>query len=134
MAAPLIFITTYPIRDGKLPDLRRFLRELFEILEVNLPRALAVNAYISGNRSELAVVQVHQDAASLKEHWKVVHQHTGRDLEQFVGAPTSTQVYGDPGDLTLGKTRHSADSGSGSAMSVTPVHIGGFTRLAELAG
>lgn len=127
MTAPFIFITTHPIQDGKLEDFRQFLRELFEALEVNAPRALAVNAYASGDGTEVTIVQVHQDAESMKEYWKVVHQHTGRQLAQFVDDPTSTQVYGYPGDLALARTRHAAETGA--TVAVMAEHIGGFTRL-----
>jgi hypothetical protein len=132
MTAPFILISTYAIEEGKRDGFRDFLRVLFEVLEANAPRALAVNAYISGDETEVAIVQIHQDAESIKEYWKVVHQHTGRELAQFVDAPTSTQVYGNPGDLGLARTRHSAESGV--AVSVKPEHLGGFTRLAMSAG
>jgi hypothetical protein len=132
MAAPVIFISTYAIRAGTLDGLRQFLQELFGVLEQNEPRALAVNAYVNGEGTEVAIVQVHPDGASIKEYWKMVHQHTGRELAQFLDAPTSTQVYGDAGDLELARTRHSA--ASGVVMSVKPEHAGGFTRLAPAAG
>ncbi len=127
MAAPFILISTYPIKDGKLQDTRQFLRELFEVLEQNEPRALAINAYINGEETEVAIVQVQPDAASIKEYWKAVHQHTGRELAQFLDAPTSVQVYGEPGDHGPARTRHSA--ASGVAVSIKPEHVGGFTRL-----
>ena len=132
MAAPVIFISTYAIRAGTLDDLRQFLRELFRVLEQNGPRALAVNAYVNKERTEVSIVQVHPDPDSIKEYWKTVHQHTGRELSQFLDAPTSTQVYGDASDLVLARTRHSAQSGV--VMSIKREHLGGFTRLAPAAG
>jgi hypothetical protein len=132
MAAPVIFISTYAIRAGTLHGLRQFLQELFGVLEQNEPRALAINAYVNGEGTEVAIVQVHPDGASIKEYWKAVHEHTGRELAQFLDAPTSTQVYGDTSDLVLARTRHSAQSGV--VMSVKPEHVGGFTRLAPAAG
>lgn len=131
MTVPFIFITTYPIADGKLDGLRQFLRELFAVLEVNAPRALAINAYVKGDGTEVTIVQVHQDAASIQVYWKVLHQNTGRQLAQFVDAPTSTQVFGDPGDLVLARTRHSTDTGA--AVNIKPEHVGGFTRLTAAA-
>lgn len=132
MPAPVIFIGTCTIKDGKLQDFRQFLRELFEVLEANELRALAVNAYLNGEGTEVAIVQVHPDAASIKEYWKAVHQHTGRELAHYLDAPTSAQVYGYTSDLILARTRHSAESGV--AVSVKPEHVGGFTRLAAAAG
>jgi hypothetical protein len=130
VAAPVIFISTYAIRAGTLDGLRQFLQELFGVLEQNEPRALAINAYVNGEGTEVAIVQVHPDGASIKEYWRTVHQHTGRELAQFLDAPTSTEVYGDASALVLARTRHSVESGV--AVKVKPEHIGGFTRLAPL--
>lgn len=128
MSAPLIFISTHPVKAGALGGVRQFLLDLFEVLEVNQPRALAVNAYLNRDGTEVAIVQFHPDLASIKEYWKVVHQHTGRELAEFLDAPTSTQIYGDLGDTPLERTRHSPDAGLGVA--VMAEHVGGFTRLA----
>lgn len=132
MPAPLIFINTYAVQEGKLMGLRRFLEELFEILEATEPRALAVNAYLNEDGTEVTIVQIHPDADAVKDYWRVVHQHTGREIGQFLEAPTSTEVFGDPGGLVLERTRHSA--GAGVLVSVKPEHLGGFTRLVERAG
>lgn len=132
MGAPFIFINTYPIKEGQLEGFRQFLQELFEFLEANEPRVLAINAYVNEDGTEATIVQVHPDADSLKDYWRAVHKHTGRALEQYVEAPTSVQVYGAPSEIVLERTRHSA--GSGVAVSVKPEHLGGFTRLAAKAG
>lgn len=129
MAAPLIFINTYAIKEGKLEGLTEFLRDLFKALEANEPRALAVNAYLNDDRTEVAIVQVHPDADAVKDYWRVIHQRTGREIGLFLDAPTSTQVFGDSGGLILERTRHSAEAGV--LVMVKPDHLGGFTRLQE---
>jgi hypothetical protein len=130
VAAPFIFINTYTIKEGKLDEFRGFLQDLFDVLEANEPRLLAVNAYVNEDGTEAAIVQVHSDGASLKHYWQVVHQHTGRALGQFVDATTRTEVYGKPpSDVVLERTRHSARAGA--PVSVKPEHLAGFTRLSE---
>lgn len=131
MAEPFIFIATYTIKAGMLEDLRQFLRELFDVLEAKAPRALAVNASVNVEGTEMAIVQVHQDATSIREFWKVIHQHSGRELAQFVDAPTSTQVFGNPGDLGVARTKHAAESGA--EVSAKTEHLGGFIRLPAAA-
>ncbi len=126
MTAPFIFISTYTIKEGRLEDFRRFLQELFKVLEQSVPGLLAVNAYLDQERYEAAIVQVHTDVASMKQYWKVLHQHTGREIAELVDA-SSTDVYGDPSGVVLERTRHSA--GGGVRVSVKPEHLGGFTRL-----
>jgi hypothetical protein len=112
MTAPFIFISTYAIKDGQLEAFREFLEELFGVLKPNVPGLLAINAYLDENGTEAAIVQVHTDVASMKEYWKVLHQHTGRDIAQYVDATTSTDVFGDPSGVVLERTRHSASAGN----------------------
>ena len=73
MSEPFIVIYTYAVKEGKLEGFRQFLQELFEVLEANEPRLLAINAYVNEDGTEAAIVQVHLDAASIKHYWRVVH-------------------------------------------------------------
>ena len=128
MVGPFIFITTYAIDEGRLDAFRQFVRELIDVLEASAPRVLAINAYVNADGTEAAIIQVHPDAGSMKEYWRVVHAHTGQAFGQFVERSTSVRVYGATGDVDLERTRHSARSGVD--VSVMPEHLGGFTRLA----
>lgn len=128
MTTPLIFITSYAIKEGELERFRQFVRGLLEVLEADAPNALAINAYLNADGTEAAIVQLMPDADSIKHYWRVVHQQTGRMLGRLVENPTSVQIYGSPGDVMLEPTRHSA--GSGVIVSVMAEHVGGFTRLA----
>ncbi len=132
MTAPFIVINTYAIKEGKLEGFRQFLKELFRILEANEPRLLAINAYVNEEGTEAAIVQIHPDAASIRHYWQAVHQHTGRELWQFVDATTNFQVYGTPSDVMLKRARQNAESGV--AVNVKPEHLGGFTRLPATSG
>jgi hypothetical protein len=132
MTAPFIVINSYAIKEGKLEGFRQFLQELFKVLEANEPRLLAINAYVNGDSTEAAIVQVYPDAASVKHYWQVVHQHTGRALGQFVDATMGFQVYGKPSDAILKRARQHAESGV--TVSVKPEHLDGFTRLVAVAG
>src|SRR5262245_10494175 len=126
MAAPLIVIKTFAIKEGKSEDVKRSLPELFATMEASEPRALAINAYVDETGTELSFVQLHPDAASLEHHLQVEHEHAG-PARQFLGANTSIQIYGKPSDLVLETTRQPA--GSGIAVSVKPEHLGGFARF-----
>ena len=131
VTAPFIVINTYAIKEGELEGFRRFLQELFEVLEANDPGLRAINAYANEHGTEAAIVQVHPHAASVKRYWQVVHQHTGRTLGQFVNTTTSFQVYGTPSDVVLKRASQNAESAV--AVCIKPEHLGGFTRLVEAA-
>ena len=129
MTGPCIFITTYAIKEGQLEGFREFVDGLLGVLEANMPRAYAINAYLSPDGTEASIVQITPDANAIKDYWRAVHQQTGRALERFVESPKGVQIYGATGDFMLERTRHSA--GSGVAVSVMPEHLGGFSRMGE---
>ncbi len=132
MTAPFIHIATYKVKEGKLEDLKQFLPEFFETLEANEPRTLAFNAYVNEDCTEATFVALLQDAASMEHHARVAHEHTARAFAQFVDGTSSIQVYGQPSDIVLERTRQHA--GSGVSVSVKPDHLGGFTRLQATKG
>jgi hypothetical protein len=127
MGGPFIFINSFAIKDGRLDDLKEFLGEFFRVIETNEPRLLAINAYANEQGTEVTFIQVHPDAASLEHHQRVVHQHAGRTLAQFIDATTSFQIYGTPSDVVLTRARQHA--ASGVPVTVKPHYLGGFTRL-----
>jgi hypothetical protein len=131
MMAPVTFITTYAIKAVELEEFRQFVRGLLEVLGDKDRRTLAINAFLNADRTEAAIVQIMPDSDSIKDYWRIVHQHTGRTLSQLVENPTSVQIYGAPGGLMLERTRHSTESGV--AVSVKPEHLGGFVRLGSVA-
>src|SRR5262245_54952636 len=100
MDAPLIVVDTYAVKEGQLDGLKQFLRDLFGFLEQSVPGLLSVNAFLSADGTEAAVVRVHADAGSLPGYWRALHQHTGQELRQFV-TPTGTQAYGELEDAVL---------------------------------
>lgn len=126
MPGPVVLITTYAIKDGKLERFQGFLRELLDALEAEEPDALSVNAYISADRTEASIVQFVSDAESIKRFWRILHRRTGRSLDDLA-ITTCVQVYGSLGDIALERTRHSA--GSAASTTVMPEYFGGFTRL-----
>jgi hypothetical protein len=125
-SGPVVFITTYAIKDGELERFQAFLGELLEALEAGEAGALAVNAYMNAGRTEASIVQLASDAESIKRFWRILHQRTGRSLDELANT-TGVQVYGSLGDITLERTRHSA--GSAASTTVMPEYFGGFTRL-----
>ena len=116
------------IKDGALERFQRFLGELLQDLEAEEPGALAVHAYLNADRTEASIVQLTQDAQAIKRFWRILHQRTGRFLDDLADT-TGVQVYGSLGDIALGWTRHSA--GSGATARVVPRYLGGFTRSGE---
>src|SRR5216683_7283923 len=129
MPGPFIFIATNRLRDGRSDAERWRVPELSRFIEANEPRLIAFNEYVNENRSEVTVVQVHPDAASLEFHMGIVGDRAREAYAQTLQATTGIQVFGTPTESILRMLRQQA--GSGVPLSINPLHLGGFTRARE---
>jgi hypothetical protein len=94
MSAPFIFIATNRLREGKLAAERDRAADLGFFVEKNEPQLLAFNEYVNEDRTEVGVVQIHPDAASMEFHMGVVTERAARAYAKTLEATTSIQVYG----------------------------------------
>jgi hypothetical protein len=126
MSGPFIFIATNRLKEGRLDDERKRVPGLAAFTEVNEPRLIAFNEYVNEDGTEVGVVQVHPDAASMEFHMHVIRERAARAYAETLEATTSIQVFGTPSDSILEMLRQQA--GSGIRLSIKPHHLGGFTR------
>jgi hypothetical protein len=129
VSGPFIFIATNRLREGKLEAERDRAAELGSFIEQNEPQLLAFNEYADEAGSEVGVVQVHPDAASMEYHMEVIADRAARAYAETLEATTSIQVYGEPSEAVLEMLRRQA--GAGVPMTIKRLHIAGFTRLQE---
>jgi hypothetical protein len=127
MSAPFIFIATNRLKEGKLAAERDRAADLSSFIEENEPQLLAFNEYVNEEGTEVGVVQIHPDAASMEFHMGIVAERTARAYAETLEATTSIQVYGEPSDAVLEMLRHQA--GTGVPMTVKRHHLGGFRRV-----
>jgi hypothetical protein len=127
MSEPFIFIATNRLKEGKLEAERARVPDLVTFIEANEPRLMAFNEYVNEDGTEVAVVQVHPDAASMEFHMETVQERAARAYAETVDATTNVQVYGTPSPKILEMLKRQA--GSGVPVSIKPYHLGGFTRL-----
>jgi hypothetical protein len=128
MAGPFIFISQSRVKDGKLEDFKRGLREMAEFVETNEPRVIAFEAYLNDEGTEATGVQIHPDADSMAFHMQVAFEKI-MEFDQYLDTQ-SVEVYGVPNDAVLGMMKQIGDQFSGSGMSVRVMTdpVGGFTR------
>ena len=127
VSGPFIFIATNRLKEGRLEAERDRASDLGSFIEANEPQLLAFNEYANEEGSEVGVVQVHPDAASMELHMELVAERAARAYAETLEATTSIQVYGEPSDAVLEMLRRQA--GAGVPMTVKHFHIGGFTRI-----
>jgi len=99
MSRALIYIDTSDVREGALEELKGAINELVEFIDSNEPELLAYHVYLSGDGSEMTVIHVHADSASLEYHMDVA----GPAFRRFAGLLTlsSIRVYGEPSEKAL---------------------------------
>ena len=127
MSGPFIFIATNRLRKGKLASERERARELSSFIAANEPQLLAFNEYANEDGTEVGVVQMHPDAASMELHMEVVAERAAHAYAHTLEATTSIQVFGEPSEAVLEVLRRQA--GAGVPMTVKRHHIGGFSRM-----
>ena len=126
MAGPFIFIATNRLKPGKVEAERHRVPGLVDFIEANEPRLIAFNEYVNDEGTEVAVVQVHPDAASFESHMGAVRERASRAYEETLDATTGIQVFGAPTQGILEMLRRQAEDGV--QYTVKQHHLGGFTR------
>lgn len=125
-SAPLIFVATNRLKRGQLDAERRRVRGLVEFVEQTEPQLIAFNEYVNDNGTEVTVVQVHPDAASMQTHLAIIRERAAQAYDETLDATVAIQIFG-PVDPQLLATMRS-QTGEEVSLSIAPEHLGGFTR------
>ena len=124
MSEPIVYVDKSEIRPGKLDSVRNAIPELVTFIESNVPRVIAYSVYLNG--SEMTVVQIHPDSASLEFHMRVGAPAFAKfkDLLQL----RSIDLYGQASDALRNLL---ADKASMLGKAVVTEHQlrSGFTRF-----
>lgn len=131
MSDPLIYVSTWKIKEGKLDELKEFSRELLGHIEAREPRLIAMNVFINDAGTEMTSIQVHPDNASMESHLGVVNQILGEDMNEWVERggliePVRAEIFGTPGPALLESDRPRIEAGV--PYFVKSTNIAGFTR------
>jgi quinol monooxygenase YgiN len=128
MSQPFISIATLRIKEGKLEDFTRSYREVVETVKEHEPRVIAFHGFVNEDGTEMTIIQVHPDTASMDFHMQVLRgklsEHVARALGPELIGPKQVEYYGTPSESALEMDRQIP----GLAVGIKPVHVGGFTR------
>jgi hypothetical protein len=126
MSEPLLYVDTSEVREGALEELKGAIKELVEFIEANEPQLIAYNVCLSDDGSQMTVVHLHIDSASLDYHVEVA----GPAFRRFADLITlsSIRVYGEPSDKAVRQLKEKARLlGSGDVIVHRP--LAGFARF-----
>ena len=126
MSGPFIFIATNRLKPGKFEVEKERVPGLCDFIETREPQLIAFNEYATEDGTEVGVVQIHPDAASMELHMEVVAERAAQAYAETLEATTSIQVYGEPSEAVLKMLQRQA--GAGVPLTVKRHHLGGFIR------
>lgn len=128
MSEPLIAISTFRVKEGKLEDLKRFNKKIVEIVEANEPQLIAFHGFLNEDGTEMTSIQVHPDTNSMEFHVQVLRDNWDESFSEYsqMLEIISVAYYGKPPESALEMDRQ-----IGRSPSLKPLHIAGFTRATD---
>ena len=127
MAHPIIFISHFTIKPGKLADLKVLAREVATRLEAEKPRTLVFLHYLDDDGTQATFVHMFADLEAMDLHLGGAHERS-RVASEFMD-PKGWEIYGQPSDAALGTMRQAATA-AGVPLTIHPEYLAGFVRLA----
>jgi len=126
MSEPIISLDTSLIREGKLDEMKRAVAGLVEFVRSNEPRPIVYQVYVDDTDSQMTVVQVHPDSASMENHMTVA----GPAFAGFAELVTlsTLDVYGKPSGELLELLRRKVQM-LGDATVTVHDQQAGFARI-----
>ena len=127
MSQPLVYVDTSDVRNGALEELKAAIRELADFVDENEPQLVSYDVYFSGDGTQMTVIHVHTDPASLDHHMDVAGPRFGR----FADLVTlrSIHIYGEPSEKVLAQLRDKVRLLGNGEVTVHAPHAG-FGRFA----
>ena len=127
MSNVIVYVDTSQVREGALEQLKMAMKELVEFIEANEPRLIAYDVFLNDDETQVTVLHIHPDSASLEFHMQVA----GPRFQRFVDLVTlsSIDIYGTPSDGVLEKAREKARLLGRGSVNAHNLHAG-FARLA----
>lgn len=120
MPEPIVFISHFKVKQGKLDGFKQYFREGASVLEAEKPRTVAFLAYLNEKGTEATIVHVFPDAESMDLHVQGADERSAGAYEFM--EPAGFDIYGTPSDHVLGMMRE-------ASLALQPQHLGGFLRL-----
>lgn len=125
MSEPIVFISHFRIKGGKLDAYKQLQRDVTKLLQAEKPRTLVFLTYLNEDGTQMSVVHVFADAESMDLHVEGSEERSRAAYEFLV--PDGWEIYGTPSDHVVEMMRQAAAS-SGVTLRVQAEHVSGFLR------
>ena len=128
MSMPIVFISHFRIKEGKLDALTRGYEESAQRLRSEKPRTLLFLGFFSEETRRVTFVHAFADAQALDLHFEGAAQRSRAAYEMI--EPEGWEFYGTPSDRVLEAMRREA-AAAGVPLVHQPAYLGGFMRYLD---
>jgi len=125
MSEPIVFISHFKIKDGKLAGLKGHAQMMVEHIQANKPGTVAFLQYLNEEETELSIVHIFPDAEAYDRHLQGVGERAKGAFE-FI-EPIRRELYGMPNEQALVMSR--PPDGAAMAFDHKPKRMGGYLRF-----
>jgi len=127
MTTPIVFISHFKIKEGKLDDVKQLSQTVSEFIEANKPGTVAFLQYTNKEGTELSILHVFPDADAFDKHNEGAGERSSKAFEIII--PTRREIYGLPSDHAM--TILTPLEGSGITINQMPQLVDGYIRLKD---
>jgi len=124
MSQPIVFISHFKIKEGKLDEVKQLSQNVSEYIQANKPGTFAFLQFTNPEGTELSIIHVFPDAESFNRHMEGAEDRANKAYEYI--NPTRREIYGLPSDKTLASL--TPPDGSGIALNQMFQFIDGYIR------
>ena len=125
MSEPIVFVSRFTVKDGRLDDYRRLQVEIAEQLRREKPRTLAYLNYLDDGGTRMTAIHVFADADAMDIHFEGSEDRSLRAFE--VLSPAGWDIYGRPSVEVTDAMRAAATSAE-VPLTLNGELVAGFLR------
>jgi hypothetical protein len=125
MSEPIVFISHFKIKEGKLDGLKQHSRKMMKLIEAEKPGTVVFLQYFNEEGTELSIIHVFPDADAFDRHGEGVAERAKAAFE-FIER-IRIEIYGMPNDQALAMLR--PPDGSSTTFNHMPQLNGGYIRF-----
>jgi quinol monooxygenase YgiN len=125
MSEPIVFISHFRVKEGKLDGLKQHSQKMIELIQAEKPGTVVFLQYFNEEATELSIIHVFPDVDAYNRHGEGVAERA-RAAFEFLERK-GIEIYGMPGDQNVAMLR--PPDGSGVAFKYMPQSNGGYIRL-----
>lgn len=127
MSELVVSVDVSSVSQGKLEELKRAMKELIGFVEANETRPLVYSVFFNDDSTQMTVLQVHPDSASIEFHMDVAGSEFRR-LSAFLTL-LRIDIYGSASERLVDQMRQKAELLGNATLAVHGEHAG-LARLA----